>query len=251
MCFGEANSYYVSPTGSDSNPGTLGSPWKTLAKAASSVSSGDTVYLRAATWNEKLWFSSKNYTSYVTFRNYPGESPILDGTGLALQYEEGIVQALNSSYIRVQGLHVQNSPNAGMDIFRSHHVEFLNNYTWNTRRSGVGLWYANDCAVRGNDIGLSNNIGPDEPISISAGSYNIEVSYNTVHHGASIPDGYAGGEGINVKDGCHDVYVHHNVVHLDDRPDGKPSNRYAFGVDAWPTTTGLVSSSRQKALAAW
>ena len=112
---GLAATYYVSPTGSDSNSGTLASPWKTLAKAVSSVSSGDTVYLRAGTWNEKLWFSNKNYTSYVTFQNYPGESPTLDGTGLTLQYEEGIVQALNRSYIRVRGLRILNSPDVGMD----------------------------------------------------------------------------------------------------------------------------------------
>jgi len=36
--------YYVSPSGSDSNPGTIGQPFFTLNKAWSVVSAGDIVY---------------------------------------------------------------------------------------------------------------------------------------------------------------------------------------------------------------
>lgn len=39
-------SYYVSTTGSDSNPGTKSKPFKSLMKAQSAASSGDTVYIR-------------------------------------------------------------------------------------------------------------------------------------------------------------------------------------------------------------
>ena len=37
-----AATFYVSPTGSDSNPGTELSPWKSIGKAASTLSAGDT-----------------------------------------------------------------------------------------------------------------------------------------------------------------------------------------------------------------
>ena len=64
---------------------------------------------------------------------------------------------------------------------------------------------------------------------------------NLVHQAANIPDGYSGGEGINVKDGAHDIKVHNNVVHLDERTDGKVSNRLAFGLDGWSHETYNVS----------
>src|SRR5205807_12859 len=37
--------FYVSTTGSDSNPGSLSSPWRTIQRAANSVQAGDIVYV--------------------------------------------------------------------------------------------------------------------------------------------------------------------------------------------------------------
>lgn len=42
--------YYVSPSGDDSNPGTIQSPWRTIQHAADSVNPGDTVQVRAGEW---------------------------------------------------------------------------------------------------------------------------------------------------------------------------------------------------------
>lgn len=42
-----ATTYYVSPTGSDSNLGTIELPWQTFNYAQSMLSAGDTLYLRA------------------------------------------------------------------------------------------------------------------------------------------------------------------------------------------------------------
>jgi hypothetical protein len=108
------------------------------------------------------------------------------------------------------------------------------------------VWGSSDVVVDHNDIALACNAHPnyiasEENISIAAGSANIEISNNTVHQASNIPDGYSGGEGINIKDGAHDVQVHHNIVHLDERTDGKRSNRLAFGLDGWSTETYNVS----------
>ena len=77
--------YYVSTTGNDNNAGTLGAPWRTIQKAANTVHAGDTVQVRAGTYNEIVTMkTSGNATAgYITFQNYPGEAPIVDGTGLA------------------------------------------------------------------------------------------------------------------------------------------------------------------------
>jgi hypothetical protein len=49
-----AATYYIATTGSDSNPGTLSQPWRTIGKANSTLQAGDTVYIRAGTYNESI-----------------------------------------------------------------------------------------------------------------------------------------------------------------------------------------------------
>lgn len=44
--------YYVAKNGNDSNPGTESQPWRTIQKAAETLVAGDTVYIKAGTYNE-------------------------------------------------------------------------------------------------------------------------------------------------------------------------------------------------------
>jgi PKD repeat protein len=240
-----ATTYYVSPTGSDSNPGTLASPWKTLAKAVSSVSSGDTVYLRAGTWNEGLKISSKSYTSRTTFARYPSDpagSAILNGTGIQnAPYEDGVIYIYHSNNVCINGLKVINGYKTGIAIIGSlgssaQYIEVLNCITDTTVRSGIATWFAQNCTIRSNTIYNSNMpAGSDEILSICSSSRDIDVSYNTLYAG-NRTFGATGGEGLNIKDGCSYIYVHHNYVDMA-RPDGKESDRYAMGVDGWTHET--------------
>src|SRR5205085_1083823 len=76
--------FYVSTTGSDSNPGSLSSPWRTIQHAANSVQAGDTVYVRGGVYNESanISVSGSAIAGSITFQSYPGETAIVDGTGL-------------------------------------------------------------------------------------------------------------------------------------------------------------------------
>jgi chitodextrinase len=77
--------YYVSPAGSDVNPGTLDRPWKTLQKAMATLRAGDTAYLRAGTYEEMTqrscdssyntltWSVSGTSLAPITISGYPGE----------------------------------------------------------------------------------------------------------------------------------------------------------------------------------
>ncbi len=55
---GENKGYYVSPSGSDSNPGTSLRPWKTIGKAAQAVRPGDRVILRGGIYKEVVDFTT-------------------------------------------------------------------------------------------------------------------------------------------------------------------------------------------------
>ena len=90
MCFGllltasrsQATDYYVSPSGSDSNPGTMDAPFGTVQKAVNAPSPGDTVWFRAGTYkNSKQITITKSGTSdtqRINFFAYQGEVPVID-----------------------------------------------------------------------------------------------------------------------------------------------------------------------------
>ncbi len=67
---------YVSPSGSDSGSGAVGSPYATLAKALSVAPSGATIVLRGGTYRQ----GSVTIGKSVTVVAYPGETPIFDGS---------------------------------------------------------------------------------------------------------------------------------------------------------------------------
>jgi hypothetical protein len=48
----DSHAYFISPSGSDSNPGTKSAPFKTLMKAQSAASAGDLVYIRGGIYNQ-------------------------------------------------------------------------------------------------------------------------------------------------------------------------------------------------------
>lgn len=86
---------YVSPTGNDSNSGTLEAPYKTLARAASQTPAGGTIVLRAGVYHEGgCWWRADDATAVgnaslvgaaftntnMTVQNYPSEEVWFDGS---------------------------------------------------------------------------------------------------------------------------------------------------------------------------
>src|SRR5579862_790797 len=73
-----AADYYVSPTGSDSAPGTLNQPFQTIQRAASVMVPGDTAYIRAGVYRETVTpANSGTQKARITFMPYNGESVII------------------------------------------------------------------------------------------------------------------------------------------------------------------------------
>lgn len=130
--------YYVATNGNDRNPGTIAQPWRTIQHAAKSVGAGSTVYVRGGIYNERVivQVSGSAHTGFISFRNYAGEHPILDGTGLSVPAADaGMVVIKNQSYIAIQGFEIRNykmnTPGRvpiGISITgTAHHVEIRNN----------------------------------------------------------------------------------------------------------------------------
>jgi hypothetical protein len=76
----QGSSYYVAPSGNDSNPGTVGQPWRTLRFAVSRLRAGDTLWLRGGSYAESDIPIAVAGTSSapISIRNHPGEVPTID-----------------------------------------------------------------------------------------------------------------------------------------------------------------------------
>jgi len=120
-----ATNYYVSPTGSDSNTGTLLSPFKTLTKASTVLAakatkgSGDTVFVRGGTYGGWPNTPTNGYAYMLlnnlkgtaakpcVFINYPGERPVFDFTGVVITSTRPSptgISIFNSDYLRFKGM---------------------------------------------------------------------------------------------------------------------------------------------------
>lgn len=222
----QGNIYYVAMNGDDANPGTLDQPWHTIQKAANSLAAGDTVYIRAGTYAERVQpQSSGSAGNLITYAAYPGETAILDGTDITLPDDlAGLFEITSRSYIRVVGLRVVNAGpngnNAGIMVMDSGYITIENNNTYNTHSSGIGIWGSHHVAVAGNRIDEAGGSGMQECLTV-AGTNAFEVHHNEVLNCHK--------EGIDAKDGASNGKIYHNEVYF--------TRSVGIYVDAWDKHT--------------
>jgi len=217
-----ANDYYVSPLGTGD--------FTTIQAAVNVAQAGDTVYIKAGIYNERIIFSTSGTSSHpIIFRKYDQDSVVIDGTGI--NWSEswgGLIDISDVSHITISGLKVKHSTHAGFFIDTAQDIVVHDSYTYDTFSSGIGVWESNHIVISHNEVELACNDGGEECISVAT-SHHVNVIYNEVHHSVS---GRNGGEGIDVKEGSHDVQVKYNHVHHilgADRP--------ALYADAWDLHT--------------
>ena len=140
-----AAEYYVAPTGNDSNIGSFGAPWKTLQKAENSVTAGDTIFMRGGTYalgdSFVNWNNAGTAGNPITVRNYPGETPIITGSG---GNSGGIYFYTPAAYIVIDGLEITSAtPYSmyGMGIFShnaTHDITIRNCYIHDIKAAQAG-----------------------------------------------------------------------------------------------------------------
>ena len=81
--------------------------YSSISSAIKATKAGDVILVREGTYNEQIVMSkSGTANAYITIRNYPGETPILDGTGI-----DTIFDFNGQDYINFEGFKVQNITN--------------------------------------------------------------------------------------------------------------------------------------------
>lgn len=126
--FTYAATYYISPTGDDSNPGdNILTPWASWERISAPrwsniLQAGDVVYIMGGVYQSPhttvpsevaacYWQDiNGDPGNYITIQNYPGENPVLDCSNVAIPTYPNpyIIIMLNCSYVHVKGLHLKN-----------------------------------------------------------------------------------------------------------------------------------------------
>jgi parallel beta-helix repeat protein len=183
-----ATTYYISPSGNDSNSGTISSPFFTLNKAWTVVKAGDIIYARGGTYrfSTRQTLKGKNGTASDTIRihAYPGERPVFTKSSsyTTPSWPNGLIY-LVGDYTHWKNIEIayytQKTPAIwyGMAVFGSNHNKFER---INSHHNGHGM------AVRdesGSNLLLNCDFHHNYDPLTETGAYGngdgLEVAYQT------------------------------------------------------------------------
>ncbi|MCX6145039.1 MAG: right-handed parallel beta-helix repeat-containing protein [Ignavibacteriales bacterium] len=211
---------YVSPTGNDTNPGTVDQPFKSVSKGVAAIGSNGTVMLRGGVHllgSSKLSLSKTGQAnSLIKLWAYPGETPILDCTG---NTSDGI--SISGSYYHLKGFEVRNAGHNGINISGNNNI-IENCSVHDNQNTGLHL------TVSGTGVGPSNNLilncdayrNYDPPIGGNADGFSAKWAIGPGNV-------FRGCRAFNNSDDGWDLWMGTSPVLIE--------NCYAFrnGVDSW------------------
>jgi hypothetical protein len=206
LCLAQAgSSFYVSTSGNDKNSGSFTAPWRTIQHAANTVTAGATVYVEGGVYNESVNFPASGTSSNpIIFANYPSQTSVIDGTGLAVNGTQGLVNIIDQSYVTIRGFEIRNYTTASSGPTPAG--------IWVTG-SGIGVKLLNNkvhnittkAEKAGNAFGIAVYGTSSTPIT------NLTISGNQVY---SLKTGNS--ESVNVDGNVTHFAITNNVVHDND-----------------------------------
>src|SRR5213593_2523531 len=218
--------YYVAPTGSDTNPGTSAAPWRTIQKAANTLHGGDTVIVKAGTYNGRVQVLASGSAGQLL--NFQAQANV-------------VMQGFNiqAYYVRVNGFEITNTPGSsptdytnGSGVYTSgNYNEISDNYVHHTTAAGIFLDSStSNTTVSGNRVAYAVECG----IFIQ-GNNHLIVS-NDISHTRSVND--SGADGIRFFGSANTVrknYIHDLLV--SDSPGESP---YPDALASWGPATNYI-----------
>lgn len=223
----DTQTYYVSPDGSDENPGTKAEPWKTVNRAVqkdSAVKAGDTILVQPGTYTELITLekSGNEELGHITLKA-DGDVTLRDPDPNVGDFREGVIQSANQGHWIIDGFRIENTSWAGISLRDANNMIVQNNHTFETGASGIivlpeSYYEGGEAEVTSKDIkvidnkieranwrwtGLGDTRGTQEALSIW-GVDGFEVANNIVKEGTR--------EGIDVKTGSRNGSIHNNTV---------------------------------------
>lgn len=207
-----AVNYYVATNGSDTNPGTLQQPWRTVQKAANAATPGSVVYVRGGVYQERVTVnvSGSAAQGYITFRNYFGEKPIVDGAGLNVpDVPNGLFLLAGRHHIAIQGFELRNYKTATLTrvpagIYirgashhlrirnnKIHHIEHKGSVSHDVDAHGIAVYGDNAATairhllIQGNEL-YALRLGSSEALVVNGNVDGFQIIGNKVHDNNNI-----------------------------------------------------------------
>lgn len=115
------HTYYVSPSGNDSNPGTINSPFLTVQRGQAAAVAGDLIYIRGGTYTipssqiayddglySCITYLNKSGTASlpIEYRAYPGETPVFDCKNVKPANRRVTAFLVTGSYLQIKGIEI-------------------------------------------------------------------------------------------------------------------------------------------------
>ena len=237
-----ATTYYVSTSGSDSNPGTQAAPWKTIQKAANTMVAGDTVYILAGVYKEKVNIpKSGEPEKYITFSNYGTDEVIIDA-------ENGVrdfcIDINGKSYLKFIGLKLVNAGptgwRAGLRAIDNSSNIIMDSLTVQNCRFGL-LIYGKDSPV--SNITLRNSV-------IAQNKEHGVFLYKKVYDSTIGPNNHVYGNGEGVRELIHGIEIGTDYPGLQSNGaqritvfDNEVNNNGCQGIRTWNAKDILIKNN--------
>lgn len=232
VTFAQTN-YYVSPAGNNSNSGSLTMPWQTIQYGLDQLNTNDTLNVLTGTFTEKISIPASN----ICLRNNPGNTPVIDATGITTQ--DAIIVISDLSNVTIDGLTLKNNiqndaqgilvEGSGSNITLKncilHDIHFSSNINApvnaSTNAQGI-IVYGTNAVTPITNLKIQNNqlydcrLGFSEGIAVNGNVNGFEVSGNIVYNLTNIGIDVIGHEGTcsnPANDQARNGLVKNNNVH--------------------------------------
>jgi parallel beta-helix repeat protein len=232
--------FYVSPTGSDANPGTSAAPWATLQHAVGSILPGDTIEVESGTYAGFTVGSSGTAAALSTLEAAAGATVVVDAPGTQNQFGSDIEidhSGQTVSYWVINGLEVTGAAaGSGIDLRGTSHITVENCYCHDNHGSGIYLVSSDHPTITHNHVAYSaaqdgiDDVGSSDgaTITFNESDHNqlagIEFDGNSSNGGKGymsgnliaenvVHDNAKGGKGAFVFDGLVDSTVENNLLY--------------------------------------
>lgn len=213
--------FYVSPGGSDSNPGTLDSPWRTIGTAALKLAEGDTAVLLDGTYEEPSirFANSGSPGSPITIRAQNKWKAIVSTIASC-----NPAFSIDKSYITIEDIRIAVSPNnvtcpsltsnipAAIRAWGSNVPTVTNPSTGTVGFVARGIYVDYSPAFA---LGIKTN--QDYTLVENSEIHNSLEAFNsigTIFRNNVLYEADVFGSTITAKGGVRNIQIYNNVIHM-------------------------------------
>jgi hypothetical protein len=226
---GRAETYYVTVSGDDDNPGTKTAPFATIQKATELAGAGDTILVGGGLYKGQVILGhSGEPENPIVLKNAPGERPVLDGQRrgrILLQSHLGWQKAIG--WITVEGFEVKNGWD-GIKFYNAHHIVLRGNFLHDNLNQGI-LGNGHHVRIEGNTIAHNGYKEDNERSNLEHGIYCTGTDFTIVNNVIHSNKAY----GIQIAG-----YPH--------KPDDQPGPEYG-GARRWLISHNTIAFQQNRA----